>query len=219
VKEGDHIKARHLLVRLDDTAELAELEQIKAQSQQTVEIEAAEASLAQKKVYFKRLEWAEEQGAATDLEVEQARLEVKIDELKLKMARFEHEQTERKYKEAQIRVNRMRLKSPVTGRVEKVEVEVGESINALDDVIRVIRTDPLWIDVHVPLEKGKTLGVNHFVKIGFPDADIKTVKGKIIFISTFADAASETLRARIEVPNKSNRPAGEYIRVLFSNRE
>lgn len=216
VKEGDSVKAEQLLIQQDDAAEQAQLLQIKAESEDTTQIEAAEASLAQKRVDLKKLEWVASRGSATELEVEHAKLDVKIAELSLRVARFEHEQSKRKYEEAKIRVDNMRLKSPITGTVDKVEVEVGESVNGLADVVRVVKTDPLWIDVHVPLANGRTLRPGQIAKIRFPDFDGKPSEGKIIYTSTVADAASSTLRIRIEVSNKSKRPAGEHVRVVFS---
>jgi multidrug efflux pump subunit AcrA (membrane-fusion protein) len=109
----------------------------------------------------------------------------------------------------------MSLKSPIDGRVEKVEVEVGESVNGLGDVVRLVNTDQLWIDVPVPLAKGRTLKLGQTAKVKFPDAEQAPVEGKIIYISTVADAASSTLRTKIEVPNKLKRPAGEHVRVIF----
>jgi RND family efflux transporter MFP subunit len=216
VKEGNNVKAGELLVQQDDAADQALLIQIKAQSEDTTQIEAAQASLDQKRVDLKRIEWVAGRGSATELEVEHAQLDVKIAELSLKVAQFEHEQNKRKYKEAQIRVDNMSLKSPIDGTVEKVEVEVGESVKGLEDVIRVVRTDPLWIDVPVPLAKGRTLKLGQTTKVKFPDAEQRPVEGKVIYISTVADAASATLRTRIEVPNKLKRPAGEHVRVVFS---
>lgn len=109
----------------------------------------------------------------------------------------------------------MSLKSPIAGTIDRVEVEVGESINGLADVLRVVKTDPLWIDVPVPLALGRTLKLGQVAKVRFPDSEEKASDGKIIYISTVADAASSTLRVRIEVGNKSNRPAGEHIKVVF----
>jgi RND family efflux transporter MFP subunit len=215
VKEGDHVKAQQLLVQQDDAAEQAQLLQIKAESEDTTQIEAAEASLAQKKVDLKKLEWVAGRGSATELEVEHARLDVKIAELSLRVAQFEHNQSKRKYEEAKIRVDNMSLKSPITGTIDKVEIEVGESVNGLADVIRVVKTDTLWIDVPVPLDKGRTLQLGQIAEIKFPDG--KPSEGKVIYISTVADAASSTLRARIEVANKSKRPAGEHVQIVFSD--
>jgi len=92
IKEGDRVKAGELLVQQDDAIEQAQLIQIKAESEDTTQIEAAQASLDQKKVDLKKLEWVAERGSATELEVEHARLDVKIAELSLKVAQFDHEQ-------------------------------------------------------------------------------------------------------------------------------
>jgi len=216
VKQGDMVKAEEILIQQDDDAEQAQLSIIKAQSEDTSQIEAAEASLDQKKVYLKKLKWAFERASATELEIEKAQLEVKIAELELKIANFEHKQNTRKYKEAKIRVDNMRLKSPIAGKVEKVDVEVGESIDGLADALRIIRTDPLWVDVPVPLELSKSLKLKQSVQLTFMDNTEEIVQGKIIFVSAFADSASNTLMVRIEVPNSSGRPAGEHTTVSFS---
>ena len=215
VKDGDYVKKDQILVRLDDAAEQAQLAQIEAASKDTTQIEASQFSYDQKKIDLKRLEWAAGRGAATKLEVEHAVLDVKIAELSLKVAKFEHEQNQRKYKEARIRVDNMTLKSPITGYVEKIRVEKGESVNGLEDVVRVVKTDPLWIDVHVPVHRAKTLKLYQKVQVVFPDGNPKTKEGAITYIATVADAASTTLRIRIELPNEANRPAGEHVKVLF----
>ena len=217
IREGDLVKENQVLVQQDNAAEKEQLSMIREESEDTTQIEAQQAHLAQKREYLKSLEWAAERGAATEAEIEDAKLEVRIAEFSLQTARFNQEQNKRKYREARIRMDHMSMKSPITGRVEKVEVEVGESINGLTSAVRVVQTNPLWIDVHVPLEKGRTLSLNQTAQIVFPGFEQNVMKGKIIFISTVADAASSTLRARIEVPNKSNRPAGQQVSVLFSN--
>jgi RND family efflux transporter MFP subunit len=217
IREGDLVKENQVLVQQDSAAEKEQLSMIRKESEDTTQIEAQRATLAQKREYLKSLEWAAKRGAATEAEMEDAKLEVRIAEFSLQTAKFNHEQSKRKYREAKIRLDHMSMKSPITGRVEKVEVEVGESIDGLTGAVRVVQTDPLWIDVHVPLETGKTLSLNQTAQVVFPGVEQNVMKGKIIFISTVADAASSTLRARIEVPNKSNRPAGQQVSVLFSN--
>ncbi len=174
IKEGDKVKAEQMLIQQD--------------------LKAAEASLAQKKVDLRRLEWAAGRGSATDLEVEHSRLDVKM---------------------AQIVVDRMCLKSPIEGTIDKVEVEVGEAIDGLADVVRVVKTDPLWVDVPVPLADGRTLKFGQIAEVKFPGSEKDISQAKIIYVSTVADAASSTLRVRIEVPNKLNRPAGEHVRITF----
>ncbi|MBN2137175.1 MAG: efflux RND transporter periplasmic adaptor subunit [Sedimentisphaerales bacterium] len=216
IKEGDVVEADQMLIRQDSSAEQALLMQIKAESEDTTQIEAAEATLAQKEVDLKKIEWAAGRGSATELELEHARLDVKIAKLSLKVAEFNHEQSKLKYQESQIRVDNMSLKSPIAGVVDKVDLEVGEAVSSLVGVVRIVKTSTLWIDAHVPLSNGMGLKVGQSAEVLFSDPDRLAAKGKIIFVSTVADAASSTLRVRIEVPNKTNRPAGEHVRVAFA---
>jgi RND family efflux transporter MFP subunit len=216
-QEGDTVKADQVLIRQDDTAEQILLTQLKAQADDTTQIQAAAASLAQKKVDLAKLEKAAASNAATVLEVEHARLDVTIAELSHQLAKFEHEQAIRKYQEQEARVKHMQLRSPIDGRIEKIEIEVGESVNALTDVVRVVKTDPLWIDAPVPLQEGVCLkpGVSARIQVVGVGPSSESLEGRVIFVAAVADAASGTLRVRIEVPNKSGRPAGEHVLVSF----
>jgi RND family efflux transporter MFP subunit len=214
LKEGDHVKAGQVLVQQDDQVAQAQLAQIKAQSDNIAEIEAGKASLEQKKLDLKKLEWAAKRGAATEQEVAHSKLAVKIAELSLQIAEFDHAQNIRKYDEAKIRVKNMKITSPLDGVIEKVSVEVGESVNGLEEVVRVVKVDTLWIDVHVPLARAKKLKKDQSVTIKFPRNE-HTTQGLVIFVGAVADAASGTLRIKIEVPNQTNRPAGEHVSAIF----
>lgn len=224
-KEGDPVKAGQVLVRQDDAAEEIQLAQLRAQSEDTTQIRASEASLAQKKVDLQKLEKAAASNAATALEVEHARLDVTIAQLSLDLAKFEHEQAGRKYHELDVRVQNMQLKSPIDGSIEKIDVEVGESVNTTIEAIQVVQTDPLWIDAPVPLAQATDLKPGKMAQVTFGPSDKPTplapavasvvIPGRIIFVAAVADAASGTMRVRIEVPNKARRPAGEHVLVSF----
>lgn len=216
-KEGDVVVVDQILVRQDDTAEEILLGQLKAQAEDTTQIQAAEASLAQKRVDLAKLEKAAASNAATILEVEHARLDVTIADLSLQLAKFEHEQAVLKYHEQEARIKHMQLRSPIDGRIEKIEVEVGESVNALADVVRVVKIDPLWIDAPVPLQQGIRLKPDAVARIQIADGGSEgdVLEGRVIFVGAVADAASGTLRVRIEAPNPSGRPAGEHVLVSF----
>jgi RND family efflux transporter MFP subunit len=226
LKEGDAVKADQALVQQDDAAEQVLLSQLAAQCEDMTQIRAGEASLAQKKVDLQKLEKAAAGNAATALEVEHAKLDVRIAELSLDLARFQHEQELRKYHEQNIRVRNMQLRSPIDGSVEKIDVEVGESVNTTTEAIQVVQIDPLWIDVPVPLPQAMGLKVGTAAQVTFEASDrpahsagqtavSSTLPGKIVFVAAVADAASGTLRVRLEVPNKARRPAGEHVLVAF----
>jgi len=225
VKEGDDVQAGQLLFKQDDAAEQAKLGQLRAQAQDTTRIKAQEAQLAQKGVDLRKIEWAEQRGAATELEVQHAELEVTIAELSLRLVQFQQEQDTRQYDEAKIQLERMQLRSPISGKAEQIALEVGESAEALAGIIRVVKTDPLWIDVPVPLSQARGLSKGQKVLVKFPgptepvggpgEKTNPPAEGRITFIAAVADAASDTLTVRVEVPNPSARPAGEHVMVSF----
>jgi RND family efflux transporter MFP subunit len=228
VKEGDTVEADQKLVQLDDAAGQAQLAQLKAQAEDTIRIKAAEAQLDQKKVDLKGIQEAAKSRAATKLELEHAKLDVLITELSLALAKFEHAQNSRKYDEAKIHVSRMQLSSPIAGKVEQIQAKVGESVDELEDIIRIVTINPLWIDVPVPLTQAEVLKTGQAASVKFGATDnvnsdkaglahaTKPVAGKIIHIASVADAASGTLLVRVEVPNPTGRPAGEHVYVSFT---
>jgi RND family efflux transporter MFP subunit len=212
-REGDLVKVGDVLVQQDDSVERARLEQLEAESEDKTQIQASEAKLDQARVDLERRQ--NNPKAVTSSELEYAKLNLKIAELSQRLAMFQNKQAQRKYEEAKLQIERMSLKSPIDGRIEKIDIETGESVNALDDVVQVVRIDPLWIDVPVPLDQTTNLRYGNPAKVQFQNAPKTTADGTVIFIAAVADAGSDTLRVKIQVPNKSNRPAGEHVIVTF----
>ena len=215
VKVGDVVKAGQVLARLDDKAERLKLAQMKAEADDTLRIRAAEAQLAQKKSDAAKLEWAAKEGAATQWEVEHAKLEVVIGDMSMELAKFNKDQAQRAYEEMLARVERMKITSPVDGVVEWLYVEEGEGVEALAEAIRIVKTDVLWADVPSPLSRAMGLKVGQAVDVGFPAPAAARLQGKVIHTAAVADPASETIRVRLEIPNPAGRPAGERVRAYF----
>lgn len=223
VKEGDTVKAGQLLAGQDDKVEQIQVLQLMAKAGNRTRIEASKTELLQKGEDLKKVEGAKKKGAATDWEVEHARLDVSIGRLNLELATFEHEQDRRKYEEAKADLERLRLLSPTDGQVEEVTIEPGESPQPLKLAVRVVKTDPLWIDIIAPLALARDLKPGQTAAVVFPGHGAGGVgqrfEGRIIFLSSVARAGSDTLRVRVEVANPGRRPAGERVGVSFSGVE
>ena len=218
VKEGQQVKKDQLLVHLYDEPERIQSQQLKLLADNPTKIDAARAELAQKTVDLKKVRLARAKGAASEWEVEHLQLNVRIAELSLKSALVEQEQYRRRYAHAQSQLQRMRLAAPIAGRIESVNVEVGESVGALSPVIRIVQNDPLWIDIPVPMAQAGELDAGQNAWVVFPgEAAGAPASGHIINIAAVGDAASDTLRVRVEVPNPLQRPAGERVSVSFSS--
>ncbi|MDT8419506.1 MAG: efflux RND transporter periplasmic adaptor subunit [Desulfuromonadales bacterium] len=215
VKEGVRVRQGHVLARQEDLAERIQLRQLQEKADDNTRIKMVEVELAQKKEDLKRMEWAKQEGAATEWEIEHARLEVETAELSRRLAVFERNQAQLQRDELSARIEQLSLYSPVSGQVEEVVIEIGEAAEPLSPVVRVVKIDPLWIDVQVPLEKARALKENQLVEVDFGSTGTEKLKGRLQNIAAVADAASDTLRVRVEVPNPSRRPAGERVKVLF----
>ena len=222
VKEGDTVKTGQLLVSQCTKVEKAMEARLKAQAEDKIRIDAQEAQLKQKKLDQQKYETAHKVGGATLLEVEHARLEVVIAELSVQLASFEQQQAVSKYTEMTLQIERMSLRSPIDGLVEKIFRREGEAVDRLKEVIRVVRIDPLWVDVPVPLGLASRLTRGGTAKVKFTDAKGKdekpwtvTIDGRVDRVAAVADAASTTRMVRVEVPNRAGRPAGEHVKVTL----
>jgi len=223
IKEGDTVKEGQLLAGQDDKVEQIQVLQLQAKAGNKTRIEAAKTELLQKGEDLKKVEGAKKKGAATDWEVEHARLDVSIGRLNLQLATFEHEQDRRKYEEAKADLERLRLLTPIDGQVEEVTIEPGESPQPMKLAVRVVKTDPLWIDIIAPLALARDLKPAQTAAVIFPghgpDRVGQRIEARIIFVSAVARAGTDTLRVRLEVPNPGRRPAGERVGVSFSGFE
>jgi len=216
VQEGNTVEKGALLAVLHDDPERIQTEQLKVQAADQTRILSARAELDQKMVDFEKFDAARKKGAVSEWEVAHLKLSVRMAKLALQAATIEHEQYRRQHAQAVQQLERMRIVSPIPGRVEQVFVEVGEGVEKLGPVVKLVRTDPLWLDVPVPLSQAKQLAAGQTAVVQFPGNPAgHSADGRIVYISSVADAASDTLRVRIEVGNPADRPAGERVTVGF----
>ena len=214
VKDGDPVKAGQELARLDDAAERARLEQLKGEAGE-VRVRAVQTELALKESMCRRVEAAVKKGEAEAVELEHAKLEVKLGRLMVELVKLERRAAGHRVREAEIELKRTRLTSPVDGRVQRVRVGAGEAVDALAHVVHVVRTDLLAVDVPVPLKQARRLKRGQTAIVHFGDARRSRGRGKVVWVSRVADAGSQTLTVRVELPNPTARPAGERVSVTF----
>ena len=141
---------------------------------------------------------------------------MQVAELSVQLARTELDKARHKFRQAEIQLERTRLASPIDGRIERVYVGVGEAVAALAPVVRVVKAgnDPLVADVNVLIGAAIQLKPGQAARVQIDNA--KTLlRGKVARIASTADTASSTLAVYIVLPNPTNRPAGERIKVSF----
>ncbi len=215
VQEGDLVKNGDILARQEDGLERIQLEIISAKSNNLTEVNLAATALRQKQRYLGKMKAAVQSGAATDWEMEQASFEKDAALISKKMADLEHEQDKLQQKSIEESLRRLHLFSTLDGVVEEIRAEKGESIQALQTVLRIVNIDLIEIDVPVPLLDARKLRVQQKVTISYADKD--KIEGYIDTISSIADGAADTLNVKVKARNISKRPAGERVRVVFAD--
>ncbi len=217
VKEGERVKAGQELVRLDDALEREQIAQLETDQSDRIRVQAAEAQLVQRIGELKALESSADAAAVTKSDVERARLDVKIARYSVELAKSQLARHNHSHRTARIQLERMRLLSPINGKVEKVFARVGESVDALAPVVRVVkvRGDALWIDVPAPLPQAAKLRAGQVAIIRRAGRGA-AVRGRIVSIASTADPKSGTLSVRVQLPNPTARPAGERVTVTFA---
>jgi RND family efflux transporter MFP subunit len=222
---GQAVKEGQLLLRGDDAEDKALLAIQKLRAQTPLNVDAAKARLDLAKVEHERIKTAQSQGAASQPEVERARLQAEISRLDWELAKDAQQQEVLQLERMQARADRYSLKAPFDGTVDLVNADLGQVVSENEKIVRVVDTDPLWIDVPAETGRSETL----LLKVGAPawvmsDSGglVAVREGKVIEVAPTVDPASRTRRIRVELPNPSGSSAllaGEPVTVRFTPPE
>ena len=171
--EGADLKANTPLIKLDYRDRMERLNQAKALvNQKQTELAANE------KLFAKGLQ----------------------SEVRVSAAKSDYEMAKAQLKDAELEVDHVTIKAPFDGRFEKSYVEVGDVVQAGQEVGRFIDNDPFLVVAQI---NENQIGS---VTIG-KEAECKTVsggeyKGKVSYISSVADVKTRTFNIEVEIPNK-----------------
>ncbi len=222
VEEGDMVNPGDALIRLDDERERKELEILQVLADDKVRVDYAAAALGQAEVDERILlsARAEEADAVTEMELQHAHLEVQLKRASRDIAALEQTQAVVKCDQMKLMIEKMRIDSPMAGRVERIFLKEGESADALEKVIVIVQSDPLWVDLPVPVMKARGLKIGQTAQVRYAEdvlsgAKVEPMIAKIVHKASLVESGSNTLTVRVEVPNPSLRPAGERVQVAF----
>jgi Cu(I)/Ag(I) efflux system membrane fusion protein len=110
--------------------------------------------------------------------------------------------------------SRFTLTAPLSGVVAELGVREGAQVQPGMALFRIVDLGSVWVEANVPETQAGALRVGHQAQVtsdAYPD---RTFTGKVSAILPQVDAATRTLRARIELPNPGTvlKP-GMFVRV------
>ena len=201
VKEGDAVKKGQVLAKQDSRQDEFALKSMLLEANSDDKIVYSKEDLADKQVVLKRKqELFANDRAASQSELEEAELAVKLAAAQIALAQIEHDQKGFDSEKEKVKIEQMQIISPIDGIIEKINVGEGEMADpqSRDGSIMVGQWDPLWLELHLPSSQASQLKMNQELPAKYDNGQWQTAK--IIFFEK-VDAASDTEMVRLELPN------------------
>lgn len=198
VSPGQRVRSGELVAALKTELEKASVEIARLKAESDHEIRIADLDKKFLEAELERLRGLQETQAVSDREITKALVDFELSEVRSEAARFGKELAIQEYKREQLALAERRLLAPFEGVILRTLKEVGEGVDELEPIAILVKLDPIWVECNLPAELfGKIL-------VGQPaDAEVADRKrtGKIVAVDPLVDAASDTFRIVLEVPN------------------
>jgi membrane fusion protein, multidrug efflux system len=220
VKGGQRVKKGEPLIRARDEDVRAQRDLAKIITEIDLDVQKAQYGVDLAQVEFdaeKRLR--DEKNSSAKIAYLRAEATLNARKVDLEIAKHERKQHLLQLAIRQAQLDRLTIFAPFDGMVDDVIVDLGQVKRETDPALRVVNTDPLWIDVPTPTSQTLTLalkpGDKAWCLLDLP-GEQKVWTGKVIEVGAAADPASNTRRVRVELPNPSQWPSGMTAWVRFT---
>jgi membrane fusion protein, heavy metal efflux system len=213
VDRGDSVRAGQTLVQLESEVERNSLEAARSRAAMDADVLAAEAQVALARQRHTRAVELVRQGFTSPQTLEQARAEFDVAQQKLSQARSQKSINAHELGLVKAQLNQRTIKSPFNGVVVDRFVSPGERAED-KPLLRVAMLNPLRVELVLPATRWGSLSAGDAMPI-VPELPAATpVVAKVTHIDKMIDAASNTFRVRLSLPNPGNQlPAGARCRV------
>ncbi|MEY3231152.1 MAG: hypothetical protein RL689_1241 [Planctomycetota bacterium] len=220
VQPGDKVVAAQPLVQLDDAESRVEVELLRLRASSDLEERAAKAEWDLAEVELEKWREMRSKDAANELQLRKATLEAERSKLAYELFVQRRREAELQVRQAEERLRRFTLVSPIAAVVDEVAVEAGEVVEPARAVVRVVDASALRIDASMPTSSTLGVKVGDPAWISVPLTSPPTVlKGIVKHVASVGDAGSETRLVRVQVTNTPGFPAGFGCKVQLTPPE
>ncbi|MEM6331370.1 MAG: HlyD family efflux transporter periplasmic adaptor subunit, partial [Planctomycetota bacterium] len=223
VKEGARVRAEDVLVKIDtrqaekarDVARLALRAAVElARDEIEITYAKAAADVAMSTLQELRETNARVQGAVTEADVRQARLDHRRSILAIEkaekdkmMAGFDAQTKMAELQAAELAIERRTLRAPFAGMVQRIVRDEKEWVNPGDPILRLIRLDTLQVDVLVPIADHAPAdldGCEVTVSVAAGGGRTVTATGRVVYIDPILVRGVQGQQAvvRAEITNR-----------------
>lgn len=218
VDRATKVSENQIVAKLDTTVEEAQLALDRFRASNTTAIEAAKTDLAwnqremarREKIAGNMFSKANEMDEVST-KIDQDRITIRKAEIDQRTAALEASRSEGQYKLKLIR-------SPVNGVVSDLKLSPGEFIYEQTPIMTIVQYDPLTVDLTMTASHYRSVRVGTVAQVFLATPVDKTVSATVDAVDPIIDAASDTFRVRLVLPNPDNAiPAGVRCNVRMPN--
>ena len=210
---GDAVREGQTLVLLRSEVESASVQAAKARSSIDADVRAAEANLVLARQRYERAYELQGQGFVSAQATDQARAEQDVALQKLRQARGQLKVSDGELGVVRAQLGQRKVRSAFSGVVTERYVNAGERV---DDkpMLRIAKLDPLRVELVVPASRYGSFALQDRISVSPELPGIAPVLARVTHIDPIIDAASNTFRVRLKLPNPDHKlPGGARCRV------
>ena len=189
VREGDHVNAGRLLMRIDSG-------EITAQAIQ------AQAAYNNAKVQFDRIKSLYDSKASTQVEMDQATLGLETAQAALKAAKAMESYTV--------------ITAPISGQVVEKRINLGEMAMPGQPLLRIEDNTNLRLEVTVREQDILQVRPGQDVKVQIDALQGREIAGRVAQVVSASDVRTHSFIVKIDVPAEKGLITGMYGKALFS---
>jgi RND family efflux transporter MFP subunit len=213
VERGDTVKKDQVIAVLRADVERAALDVARSKAQAEADLQAATTAMQFARRQHLRAEDLFKQNFISDQALEQTRTEARMAEQKLEQAREQQRIWGREVGLANAQLGQRSIRSPIDGVIADRYVSAGERVET-KPLVRVAKIDPLRVEVVVPAALYGKVKPASVVSVAPDLPDVGKFKATVVLVDKVIDAASNTFRVRLELPNPNGAlPAGLRCRA------
>jgi HlyD family secretion protein len=198
VRENERVRAGQVLVQIDST-------------EYALRVAAARGQLAQTRANYREL-------ILFDDEIDDP--EVRAERERVARAKSGLDQAQVALQQAQLELERTRVRAPFDARVADLKVVRGQWVNSGDELLTVVDSDPIKVEVQVLESEVALLAQGRGAQVSFAAFPGEFFSGQIATINPLVERDTRTARVTVTVPNPDGRILpGMYARVSLEARK
>jgi membrane fusion protein, heavy metal efflux system len=200
VERGDRVRKGQVLATLRADVERASINVAAMRAQAEADVRGAQANFEFMRDKQARAEDLVKKNFISRQALDQARTETSVAEQRLAQAREQQRISQRELDLARAQLEMRSIRAPFDGIVADRYLWPGERVEE-KPLLKLAKVDPLRIEVVVPAAMFGTLRPGSMLNVTPELSNVGTVTAKVVLVDTLMDAASNTFRARAELPN------------------